>query len=71
MRPGALTGREHEVLALLADGLQTKQVAAVLGISRHTVNDHVRHIYEKLGVRNRVAATRWAFEHGVLALAAS
>jgi DNA-binding CsgD family transcriptional regulator len=69
--PAGLTEREHQVLALLADGLQTKQVAAVLGISFHTANDHVRHIYEKIGVANRAAAARWAFQHGVLALAAS
>ena len=46
---GELTGRESEVLALLAQGLANKQIAAHLGISEHTVKFHVSAIYSKLG----------------------
>jgi len=45
----ALTGRETEVLQLLAQGLANKQIAALLSISEHTVKFHVSSIYAKLG----------------------
>jgi len=52
----ALTPREREVLGLLRQGLSNKQIGAALYISDVTVKVHLRHIYEKLGVRSRVAA---------------
>ena len=52
-----LTGREQEILRLLARGDQYKQIAEKLGISLDTVRTHVRHVYEKLHVRSRTAAT--------------
>ena len=51
-----LTRREREVLRLVADGLSNREVAGRLFISEVTVKVHLRHIYEKLGVRNRMEA---------------
>lgn len=45
-----LTKREHEVLALVAQGFTNSQVAEMLVISRATVRQHLNHIYAKLGV---------------------
>ena len=49
-RPAGLTDREAEVVGLLARGLQTKQVARVLGISVKTADRHVQNAYRKIGV---------------------
>ncbi len=65
-RPGGLTDREGQVLALLARGLLTKQVATALGISAKTADRHVQNIYAKIGVSSRAAATMFAMEHGLL-----
>jgi DNA-binding NarL/FixJ family response regulator len=51
-----LTQREHEVLALLGKGHPDKDIADQLGISIHTVHEHVRNIFEKLGAHNRTEA---------------
>jgi DNA-binding NarL/FixJ family response regulator len=53
----ALSRREQETLALLAEGLSNKLIAARLGISPETVNVHLRRIYEKLHVHSRTEAT--------------
>ena len=66
-RPAGLTEREAEVVAMLARGLQTKQVARALGISAKTADRHVQNAYRKLGVSTRAAATLFAIEHGLLA----
>ena len=66
-RPAGLTDREVEVLGMLARGLQTKQVAAALGISVKTADHHVQHAYRKIGVSSRAAATLVAMEHGLVA----
>lgn len=55
-----VTPREAEVLARLAAGRTNDGIAADLGISRNTVARHVEHVYTKLGVHTRVAATRSA-----------
>ena len=62
----SLTEREHQVLALLADGLTPAEVAQDLIISRSTVGTHIEHIYEKLGARTRAHAVGIAFRSGVL-----
>jgi HD-GYP domain-containing protein (c-di-GMP phosphodiesterase class II) len=66
-RPAGLTEREVEVVALLARGLQTKQVARELGISTKTADRHVQNAYHKIGVSSRAAATVFAMEHGLVA----
>jgi len=64
-RPAGLTEREAEVIALLARGLQTKQIAHVLGISAKTADRHIEHAYRKIGVSTRAAAALFAMEHGL------
>jgi len=55
-----LTMREEEVLALLAEGKMYKEVAAWLGITMETTKKHVKHIYNKLEVQNRMeAVNKW------------
>jgi DNA-binding response OmpR family regulator len=62
----SLTGRESQVLALLANGLTPAEVAQDLIISRSTVGTHIEHIYEKLGARSRAHAVGIAFRSGLL-----
>ena len=64
-RPAGLTEREVEVVALLARGLQTKQVAHALGISVKTADRHVQNAYRKIGVSTRAAVAVFAMEHGL------
>ena len=61
--PWRLTGRELEVLRLVADGLSNPMVAKRLVISEHTVHRHVANIFAKLGVSTRAAAATFAAEH--------
>jgi HD-GYP domain-containing protein (c-di-GMP phosphodiesterase class II) len=65
-RPAGLTEREAEVVALLARGLQTKQIARALGISAKTADRHVQNAYGKIGVSTRAAAALFAMQHGLL-----
>jgi HD-GYP domain-containing protein (c-di-GMP phosphodiesterase class II) len=62
----SLTGRELDVLRLLATGKTNKEIAQQLGISGRTVQHHTIHIYEKLGVDTRAAAALLAVRHGLL-----
>jgi DNA-binding response OmpR family regulator len=64
--PSSLTGREQQVLTLLADGFTPAQVAEDLTISPSTVGTHIEHIYEKLGARTRAHAVGIAFRRGLL-----
>jgi DNA-binding CsgD family transcriptional regulator len=61
-----LTAREHEVLRVVATGKSNREVAAVLGISEHTVARHLQNIFTKLDLTTRAAATAYAHEHGLL-----
>ena len=61
--PAGLSAREVEVLRLVAQGLSNAQVAERLHLSPRTVDQHLRSIYNKLGVSSRSAATRFALEH--------
>ncbi|MGU3291036.1 response regulator [Williamsia sp. M5A3_1d] len=61
-----LTDREIEVLARIAGGGTNRTVAQGLVISEATVKTHLLHIYSKLGVRDRAAAVRVAYERGLL-----
>lgn len=60
-----LSNREKEVLRLLAQGLDNKEIAARLFIAEQTVKNHVSVIYSKLGVHDRVQASRKADEIGI------
>jgi HD-GYP domain-containing protein (c-di-GMP phosphodiesterase class II) len=64
--PAGLSGREVEVLSLIARGTSKKEAAAQLHISAATVDHHVRHIYEKLGVATRAGAAIFAMRHGLI-----
>jgi DNA-binding CsgD family transcriptional regulator len=61
-----LTNREREILALLADGLGNKQIAARLGISTNTVKTHLELLFEKLSVSSRAEAVAAGVKQGVL-----
>lgn len=62
----ALSEREVEILILLGEGLVKKEIAQKLKISAHTVDNHIRHIYEKLHVPNAPAAVSKAYKTGIL-----
>jgi putative nucleotidyltransferase with HDIG domain len=64
--PAGLTGREVEVLRLVARGRSNKAIAAELGLSPKTVGHHVQHVYAKAGVSTRAAAALFAVENGLL-----
>lgn len=58
-----LTHREREVALLVADGLRSREVAERLGIASQTVKSHLKTIFDKLGVRNRVELARRLVQH--------
>ena len=61
-----LTGRELEVLRLVAAGKSNREIATALVISEHTVARHLQNIFAKLGVSSRTAATAFAFERDLV-----
>jgi DNA-binding CsgD family transcriptional regulator len=63
---GGLTGREVEVLVLVAAGKTNRQIAAELVISEHTVRRHLQNIFGKLDLTSRAAATAYAYRHGLV-----
>ena len=66
-RLGSLTQRETEILQALCDGRSTNEVAGELGISRMTVQSHVKNILSKLGVHSKIEAVTLAWRHGLSA----
>jgi DNA-binding CsgD family transcriptional regulator len=62
----ALTERERQVLALIAQGNSTKQTAARLGISYKTADSHRTRILEKLGVHETASMVRYAIRAGLI-----
>jgi DNA-binding NarL/FixJ family response regulator len=64
----SLTGRELEVLRMVAKGLGNKEIAAALNIAEVTVKLHVSHVLEKLNVKHRTEAATAAFQRGILLL---
>jgi DNA-binding NarL/FixJ family response regulator len=64
--PGGLTAREVEALVLVAEGSTNRDIAGRLVISEKTVASHLSHIFTKLGLSSRSAATAYAYEHGLV-----
>ncbi len=60
-----LTRREYEVLTLIAEGLNNKQIARNLFISEKTVKNHVSNIFKKINVSDRTQAAIYAYRHNI------
>ena len=61
-----LTGREHEVLVLMARGLDNASIGERLRIAENTVRNHLAAVYSKLGVGSAREAVAWAWENGIV-----
>ncbi len=61
-----LTGRELDVFKLLVRGHSNEEMARLLSLGESTVKSHVQHLYQKLGVRDRVQLVIYAYEYGLL-----
>jgi len=65
-RSEALSGRETDVLALVARGRSNREIARALFVSEATVKTHLGHVYVKLGVNDRASAVATAYDRGLL-----
>ena len=65
-RIGELTPREHEILLLVAQSLTNAEIAARCSLSEGTVKTHVKHLFAKLGLRDRAQAVVFAYETGLV-----
>ncbi|HEU5483388.1 MAG TPA: response regulator transcription factor, partial [Microlunatus sp.] len=63
---GPLTGREIEVLRLVATGMTNRAIAAELFLSEKTVARHLSNLFVKLNVGSRAAATAYAYQHDLV-----
>ncbi|MBY3620291.1 response regulator transcription factor [Acinetobacter sp. CUI P1] len=61
----SLTAREKEILSCVSSGSKNKEIALSLGISEHTVKNHLKNILQKLQLQNRTQLTRYALEQGL------
>jgi DNA-binding NarL/FixJ family response regulator len=68
MQRRSLTGRELEVLRMVAKGLGNKEIAASLNIAEVTVKLHVSHVLEKLNAKDRTEAATVAMRRGIISL---
>ncbi|HEY7522887.1 MAG TPA: response regulator transcription factor [Candidatus Limnocylindrales bacterium] len=66
LQTGRISGREREILTLLASGLPAAEIGRRLDISVHTVRRHVANLSTKLGIRGTVGLTRYAIRHGLV-----
>ena len=62
-----LSGREHEILQLVAQGMTNREIAEQLHLSKFTVECHVKKIYQKMSVSSRTRAIHMARQHGLIA----
>ncbi|MEQ8842038.1 MAG: response regulator transcription factor [Acidimicrobiales bacterium] len=62
----SLTPREREILALVAEGMNNAEIAALLHVGRATVKTHLLHAFDKLGVSDRTAAVVTALRQGII-----
>ncbi|KQP65493.1 helix-turn-helix transcriptional regulator [Nocardioides sp. Leaf285] len=62
--PGALSGREHEIVCLICDGLSNSEISQRLYLSINSVKTYIRSAYLKMGVTSRSQAVLWGVEHG-------
>ena len=60
----SLSGREIEIIELVAEGLTNQEIADRLTISKRTVDNHVSNVFTKTGSKNRVALLNWAMDNG-------
>ncbi len=67
-RKPSLTGREIEVLGLVADGRTSRQIGDILFISENTVKNHIRNILDKLGMHSRNEAVLYAVRENLITL---
>ncbi len=63
---GPLTAREREVAVLIAHGLTNRQIAERLVIAPRTADNHVQHIFDKIGVSSRAQVAAWVVINGLL-----
>lgn len=61
-----LSKREHEILTLVAKGLTNKEISLQLEISEYTVKNHLKNLFQKLHLNNRVQLAKYAYEHGIV-----
>jgi DNA-binding NarL/FixJ family response regulator len=64
--PQALTGREREIVGLVAKGLPNKAIVRSLTVSKRTIDAHLAHLFTKLGVSSRAELVAWAARHGMI-----
>jgi DNA-binding NarL/FixJ family response regulator len=63
-----LSGREVEILCLMAEGAANKEISAKLNIAQSTVKTHITNIFQKLGVNDRTEAVTQALKKGIIRL---
>lgn len=61
-----LSDREYEILTWVAQGLTNKEISEQLDISEYTVKNHLKNLFQKLHLNNRVQLAKYAYEHGVI-----
>jgi len=66
--PVAISGREMEIIELVAAGLTNQEIAQKLEISKRTVDNHISNILTKTSTENRVSLVRWALQWGKVCL---
>jgi DNA-binding NarL/FixJ family response regulator len=64
--PDGLTGRETEVLVLIAEGLSNQEIARGLHVSTATVKTHINNLFAKTGLKDRAQAVRYAYAKGLV-----